>query len=256
MEDDNIIPYQTSPSLTVKQAVMHILGYRGPYSYMVHMDLMEFDLFDYLRDLQEDADCAFGNASYELWMLKQTDSPSPEAINIAEGKVESTKAELEKANKLPELAENYRQLIDHEIKRARLGKRSPLVVDEDESTRTGQLRVNTASFQEWFEGMELDDATEASAPVALPVDEDAFDKELSRKSAVSLHVTLGLLVSLFAESSGGEFGSGQKPKVINIAKKIDEYATQLNDGYPLDWQSTQAIRKRIDLARSALKSYI
>ena len=147
--------------------------------------------------------------------------PLQNELKDAEQKVESAKAELEEANKLPKLAEKYRLLINHEISRVRLGKRSPLVVDEDESARTGQLRINTASFQEWLEGMELDDAEDISAPVALPIDEDAFDKALSRKAAESLHVTLGLLVSLFAESGGGKFGTGQNPNVINIAKELD-----------------------------------
>ena len=37
MEDDNIIPYETSPSLTVKQAVMYMLGYRGEYSFVANI---------------------------------------------------------------------------------------------------------------------------------------------------------------------------------------------------------------------------
>jgi hypothetical protein len=256
MEDDNIIPYETSPTLTVKQAVMYILGYRGQYSFVADTELMEFDLFDYLHDLQEEADCAFSNASSELKVLKRTDSPSPEAINIAEGKIKSTKVELEKAQKLSKLAEQYRLLINHEISRVRLGKRSPLVIDEDESARTSQLRINTARFQEWLEGMELDDATEASAPVALPVDEDAFDRELSRKSAESLYVTLGLLVSLFAESSGNKLGSGQNPTVSSIVKELDEYLKQLNGGHKLHGQGKDSITGRIEVALSALRSNV
>ena len=256
MEDDNIIPYETSPTLTVNQCVIHILDKCCKFSFMGEMKLIENDLYDYLYNLQDIPDRAHGNARHELYMLEKNDNASPDEIKAAEEKVEFTKAELEEANKIPDIAEKYRLLINHEISRVRLGKRTPLVVDEDESTHTGELCINTASFLEWLEGMELDDSTEDYAPVALPVDEDAFDKELNRKSAVSLHVTLGLLVSLFAESSGGEFGSGKKPKVINIAKKIDEYATQLNDGCPLDWQQTQAIRKRIELALSALYSSV
>ena len=252
MDDDNIIPYQTSPSLTVKQAVMYMLGYRG----LVDTELMEFDLSEYLYVLQEEADCAFGNASYELEMLKRNDNASPEAIKNAEHSVESTKAELEKAQKLPDVAQEYRLLINHEISRVRLGKRSPFVVDEDESVHTGQLRINTTSFQEWFEGMELDDANEVSVPIAFPDEEYDFNKELSSKSAESLHVTLGLLVSLFAESGGNNLGSGQKPNVIKIATKIDEYAKQLNYGYPLHGQGYQSIRKRIEVAFSALHSNV
>lgn len=235
---------------------MYMLGYRDEYSFMAGKDKMEFDLSDYLHNLQEEADCAFGNASYELEMLKRNDNASPEAIKDAEHRVKATKAELEKAQKLPDVAEEYRLLINHEISRVRLGKRSPLVVDEDESSRTGQLRINTTSFQEWLEGMELDDANEASVPVILPVEEDAFDKELKRKSAVSLHVTLGLLVSLFAESGGSKLGSGQKPNISNIAKKIDEYAKQRNGGYPLTGQRTEAIKERIEKALSALNSSV
>jgi hypothetical protein len=104
--------------------------------------------------------------------------------------------------------------------------------------------------------MELDDANEVSVPSAFPDEEYDFNKELSSKSAESLHVTLGLLVSLFAESGGNKFGSGQEPKVINIATKIDEYAKQLNGGHPLLGQRTQAIRKRIEVALSALHSNV
>jgi hypothetical protein len=256
MEDDNIIPYETSPSLTVKQAVMYMLGYRGEYSFVADTELMEFDLFDYLHNLQEEADGAFGNASYELEMLKRNDNASPDAIKIAEEKVASTKAKLEKAQKLPDVAEEYRLLINHEISRVQLGKRTPLVVDEDESAHTGQLRINTASFQEWLEGMELDEANEDSAPVKLPLVDDALDREmeLSKDTVESLFLTLGLLVSLFAESSGGEFGSGLKPKIINIATKIDEHGKQLNKDKPLYGQGTQSVRKRIDVALSTLDS--
>jgi hypothetical protein len=256
MDDDNIIPYETSPSLTAKQAVMYILGYRGPYSFMAYTDLMEFTLSDYLLNLQEKADSASGNASFELEMLKRNGNASPEAMKNAEQRVESTKAELEKAQKLPTLAEDYRLLIDHEISRVRLGKRSPLVIDEDESARTGQPRINTTSFLEWLEGMELDDATDVSTPVALPVDEDIFYKELSSKSAESLYVTLGLLVSLFAESGGNNLGSGQNPTVSSIAKELDEYLKQLNGGYTLRGQGKESITDRIEVALSALHSNV
>ena len=109
-------------------------------------------------------------------------------------------------------------------------------MDEPETARTGQYLITKASFQEWLEGMELGDDAEDYIPIDLPLDEDAFDKALSRKSAVSLQVTLGLLVSMYAESVGGDFGSGQNPKVIKIAEKISEYAKDLKGGYPLDWQ--------------------
>ena len=253
MDDENIIPYEPSPTLTVYQAVMYMLGYRGQYSYMADTEEMAFDLSDYLFDLQEKADVACGNASYELEMLKRNGNASPDELKNAEEKVESTKAELEEANELPKLAEKYRLLINHEISRVRLGKRSPLVIDNDESTRTGQLCIFTASFLEWLEGMELDDAEDI---VALPLDEDAFDKALSRKAAGSLQLTLGLLVSLFAESGGGEFGSGQNPNASNIAQAIDGYAKQLNDDYSLHGQGKEAIRKRIEVALSALHSNI
>jgi hypothetical protein len=129
-------------------------------------------------------------------------------------------------------------------------------VDEDESARTGQLRINTARFQEWLEGMELDDATDVSTPVALPVDEDIFYKELSSKSAESLYVTLGLLVSLFAESGGNNLGSGQNPTVSSIAKELDEYLKQLNGGYTLRGQGKESITDRIEVALSALHSNV
>ena len=253
MDDEDIIRYEPSPTLTVNQAVMYMLGHRGEFCYDNGTEEMEFDLPDYLHDLQEEADCACGNASYELEMLKRDGNASPEELTNAEEMVASTKAELENANKLPDIAEKYRLLINNEITRVRHGKRSPLVVDEDESTRTGQLRFNKASFLEWLEGMELNDAEDV---VAQPVEEDAFDKALNRKAAVSLQVTLGLLVSVFAESGSSKFGSGQNPNIINIAKKIDEYAKQLNGGYPLHGQGSEAIRKRIELALSALDSSI
>ena len=256
MDDENIIPYEPSPTLTVNQAVMYMLGHRGQYSYMADTEVFEYDLSDYLSDLQEKADVACSNASVDLEMLKRGGNASPDELKNAEEKFVSTKAELEEANKLPKLAEKYRLLINHEISRVRLGKSSPLGIDEDESARTGQLRIYTARFQEWLEGMELDDTEDVSAPVTLTIDEDAFDKELSRKSAVSLQVTLGLLVSLFAESGGFKFGSGQNPNVINIATELDRYATQLNGSHPLHGQGKEAIKKRIDVALSAFKSSI
>ena len=211
MDDENIIPYEPSPTLTVNQAVMYMLGYRGQYSYMADTEEIAFDLSDYLFDLQEKADVACSNASFELEMLKRGGNASANALKEAEEKVESAKTALEEANKLPDITEKYRLLINHEISRVRLGKLTPLVIDEDESTRTGLLRVTEASFQEWLDGMELDDAEDVSARAAVPVDEDAFDTELSRKAAVSLQITLGLLVSLFAESKGDKFGSARIP---------------------------------------------
>jgi hypothetical protein len=255
MEDDNIIPYETSPSLTVKQAVMYILGYRGQYSYMVDTQLMEFDLFDYLRDLQEEADSVFSNASYELEMLKRTGNTSPEAMTIAEEKVESTKAELEKAQKLTTLAEDYRLLINHEISRVRSGKHSPLVIDEDESA-PGQPRINTASFLEWLGEMDLDDATGNYEPIPLPVEEDDFARAIEGKSAASLHLTLGLLVSLFAESSGNTFGTRMKPNISRIAKEIYEHSKRLNDDYPLEGQGIERIKDRIETGKRALELYV
>jgi len=256
MDDDNIIPYQTSPTLTMKQAVMYILGYRGEYSFKADTEVIAFNLFDYLYHLQEEADCAVSQASYELEMLKREGNASPEAIKIAEEKVESSKSELEKANKLPDIAETYRLLINHEISRARLGKRNSLVIDEDESARAGQPRINTASFQEWLEGIELGDANECPISLKLPIQDDAFDREmeLTRKQTESLFLTLGLLVSLYAESSGGEFGSALKPNIIKIATKIEEHGKQLNNKEQLYGQGKSAAKKRIDIALSALYS--
>jgi len=254
MDDENINPYEPSPTLTVNQAVMYMLGYRGPYNFMADTEEIECDLSDYLFALQEEADCACGNALSELEILKRDGNASAGKLKDAEEKVETAKTELKQANELPKLAEKYRLLINHEISRVRLGKHSPLVIDKDESGV--QPRIYTASFQEWLEGMELDDAEDVSAPVAPTIDEDAFDKALSRKSAVSLQVTLGLLVSLFAESGGIKFGSGQNPNVINIATELDRYATQLNGSHPLHGQGKEAIKKRIDVALSAFKSSI
>lgn len=129
MEDDNITPYETSPSLTVKQAVMYMFGYRGNYSIMGEGEEFGYDLYDYLYDLQEDADCAYNNACVELKLLNNSDNASPDAIKLAEENVDTTKAKLDKANNLPNLAEQYRRLINHEIKRTRLGKRNTLVLD-------------------------------------------------------------------------------------------------------------------------------
>jgi len=254
MDEENINPYEPSPTLTVNQAVMYMLGYRGPYNFMADTEEIECDLSDYLFALQEEADCACGNALSELEILKRDGNASAGKLKDAEEKVETAKTELKQANELPKLAEKYRLLINHEISRVRLGKHSPLVIDKDESGV--QPRIYTASFQEWLEGMELDDAEDVSAPVAPTIDEDAFDKALSGKAAESLWVTLGLLVSLFAELRGGEFGTGQHPTVINIAKKLDRYAKELNKNHPVRGQQTQAIRKRIELALSALKCSI
>jgi hypothetical protein len=256
MDDDNIIPYETSPSLTAKQAVMYILGYRGEYYYVIGTDEFEFDLSDYLRDLQEDADCAFGNASSELKVLKRTDSPSPEAIKNAEQRVESTKAKLEKVQKLPDVAEDYRLLINHEISRVRSGKHSPLVIDEDESTRTGQLCFTTTSFLDWLGEMDLDDATGNYEPIPLPVGEDDFARAIEGKSAASLHLTLGLLVSLFAESSGNTFGTRMKPNISRIAREIHKHSTILNDDFPLEGQGIERIKDRIETGKRALELYV
>ena len=258
MDDDDIIPYETSPSLTIQQAVMYILGYRGEYSFMADTEWMTFDLYEYLYDLQEETDVNFCNASSELVMLKRNDKTTPEAIKNAEEKIASTKVEHEKAKKLPKIAERYRLLINHEFSRARLGKRNSLVIDEDESARAGQPCIITASFQEWLEGIELDDANEVSVPVKLPIQDDALDRkmELTLATAESLHVTLGLLVSLFAESSGGEFGSGLKPNVSGITKEIAKYVKELNGGKKLRGQGSERIKDRIEVALSALYTTI
>jgi len=258
MDDDNIIPYQTSPTLTVKQAVMYILGYRDEYSFKADTEVITFDLFDYLYHLQEEADCAFGNASYELEMLKREGNASPEAIKSAEEKVESTKAELKKANELPKLAEQYRLQINHEISRARLGKRNSLVIDEDETADTGQLRINTASFQEWLDEIQLDDDTSDSMPVKLPLVDEALDQAIEKtsKPIENLFLTLGLLVSLYAESQGNDFGSGQNPKVSKVAEAIANYAKDRNDKYTVKGQGHERIKDRIEVAQSVLKTTI
>jgi hypothetical protein len=251
MEEDNFNPYQTSPTLTVKQAVMYILGYRGEYEFEAEGDWFDFDLYDYLQNLQEMADCACSIASDDLGMLKRDDSASLEAIEHATQKVDTARIKLRNTQKLPEKAEGYRLLINHEISKVRLGKRSPLTVDEDETARTRELRITLASFQDWLEGMELNDETPS---VMLPVDENSFDQPLSRKSAESLYATLGLLVSMFAQSKGLKFGTDNNPTVINIAKEIDECAKQLNGGHQLHGQGHQSIRKRIEIALFALNT--
>ena len=258
MEDDNIIPYETSPTLTVQQAVMHILGYRGEYNFMADTEPMEFDLFDYLQDLQEVADCDFGNASCELVRLKRDDNVSQAAIKAAEEKAASAKAKLQQANKLPAVAEQYRLQIDYEIKMARLGKRNSLVIDEDESARARQPRINMASFQEWFEEIEWDDDISDSVPVKLPLVDEALDQaiEKSSKPIENLFLTLGLLVSKFAESSGSDFGSGLKPNVSGIAKELAKYAKERKSGYKFRGQGSERIKDRIEVALSVLDTTI
>jgi len=254
--DDNIIPFRTSQTLTVQQAVMYMLGYRGEYSFFVpHTnEMMSFDLVDYLYHLKEKADSAYANAKYDLWELRQNGDATPEAIKTSEENVESAKAELEKAVRLKVIAEEYRLLINHEIRRIKNGKRTPLVLDEEKSG--GQPQIITASFLEWLEGIELEDANESPIPIKLPIQDDDFDKkmELTRKATESLFLTLGLLVSLYAESSGGELGSAQEPNIINIAEMIYEHGKQLNKNQKLHGQGISAIKKRIDVALSALHS--
>ena len=113
MDEDSILPYQASPSLTVKQAVMYILGYRGEFGFQADEDWMEFDLSDYLHNLQDEADCALSEANYELEMLKREDDAAPEGIQIAKQAVAIKKDELERVQKLPDTAEEYRLLISH-----------------------------------------------------------------------------------------------------------------------------------------------
>ncbi len=100
MEDDNIIPYETSPTLTVEQAVMRMLGYPGEFNFMAGTEPMVFELSEYLYDLQDEADCAFGNASVELTMLKRNENASPEAVEIAEKQVTQMPPECTSYNPL------------------------------------------------------------------------------------------------------------------------------------------------------------
>lgn len=254
MVEDNINPYQTSPTLTVKQAVMYLLGFRGDYEFEVERDWYEFDLSDYLHDLQEKEDCAHSNAIYELEKLKSKDSASSEEIEVATHKVETARSKLEDTQKLPRIAEEYRLLINHAISKARLGKRTPIIVDEDETIRTGELRITKASFLEWLEGMELNVENGVPIPVTDSEADELLRKPLSRKANNSLHVTLGLLVSMFAESSSSRYGSAENPTTINIAKALDQHAKKLNDGKRLHGQGEEAIRKRIEIALYALET--
>ena len=256
-DDDNIIPYETSPTLTVKQAVMYMLGYRGEFSFRISdTEQMTFDIHTYLYNLQEEADCAAGNAYYELEMLKRAGNASPEEIKDAEQKVESTNAELKKANKLVKIAEDYRLLLNREITRVRRGKRSSLVIDEDETLRTNRYLIITASFEEWLREMDLDDVTSNYEPLPLPVEEDDFRRAIEGKSAESLYLTLGLLVNLFAESSGKKFGTSMKPNISGIAKEIFKHSYKLNDDSPMEGQSIERIKDRVETGKRALELQI
>ena len=66
-DDDNIIPYETSPTLTVDQCVINMLNKRCNLSFMGEMKLIQNDLYDYVYELQDIPDTAHGNASYELY---------------------------------------------------------------------------------------------------------------------------------------------------------------------------------------------
>ena len=250
MNEDDMTLHST---LTLKQAVMYMLGYRGRFKFQADDEWLDFDLSDYLSNEEEAADCALSEARYELDMLCREGNASQDMLKDAEQLVLAREVDLKQARHLAEVAEAYRLLLNHEVNRVRRGKRTPLVVDEDETTRTGELRVTTDSFQEWLEEMELDETQEVPQ-IPLPAGEEDFDQPLGRKAGESLYVTLGLLVSLFADSSGGQFGSGQNPTVINIAKKLAEYAKQLNDGHPLHAQGKEAIAGRIEVALGALDS--
>ena len=192
-DDNNIIPYETSPTLTVDQCVIHMLDKRCKFSFMGEMKLFQTDLCDYLYELQDIPDRAHGNARYELYELKQNDKASPDETRAAEEKVKFAKAELDEANKIPDIAEQYRLQINHEISRARLGIRNSLVIDEVESARTGQVCINRASFLEWLEGMELDDTSKISSSVKYPLEDEALDQAIEKASnpIESLLFTLG-----------------------------------------------------------------
>jgi hypothetical protein len=255
MEDDDIIPYRPSSTLSVDQAVMYILGYRGDYQYEVDDENFSFTLSDYTTNLQVEADSAYSIANHELEMLKRSGDATPEEIQAAEERVASAKAELERANKLPGRAENYRLLINHEIYRVRLGKRSSLVIDEDASGRARHPRILTASFLEWLGEMDLTEDTSNYEPLPLPVDEEDFRRVIKGNNAESLHFTLGLLVSLFAESSDTKFGTGNKPNISGIAKAIFEHSKNLNDGHPFEGQGTERIKDRIETGKRAFELY-
>lgn len=255
-DDNDIIPYETSPTLTVNQCVIHMLDKHCKFSFMGEMKLIQNDLYDYLYELQDIPDRAHGNARYKLYELNQNDKAPPDEIKAAEKKVEFTKTELVEANQIPDIARQYYLLLNHEISRARLGKRNSLDIDEVESARTGQVCIDRASFLEWLEGIELDDNDQGFAPIKLPIQDDAFDREmeLTKKQTESLFLTLGLLVSLFAEASNDKYGTGMKPNIINIAEKIDKHGKRLNKGKKLVGQGKSAVKNRINVALSALYS--
>lgn len=108
----------------------------------------------------------------------------------------------------------------------------------------------------WLEGIDLDGTDQLSPTSTFTLDEEAFCKEIGSKSAESLHVTMGLLVTMYAESRGGKFGTGLKPNVSNIAKEIAKFSEERNSGCPLSGQSYESIKGRVEVALSAFKSNI
>jgi hypothetical protein len=68
MTDDSeshITPLDESHTLSEKQAVMTILGYRGDFLFGNEDEIFEYTLNDYIYDLQETADIEYRDALFE-----------------------------------------------------------------------------------------------------------------------------------------------------------------------------------------------
>lgn len=245
--DDDVKPYEKTPTLTIEQAVMRLLGYEGPFEFGTGDDVVELGLDDFCEHEFERADAELSQAQYLLHQLERQQSESSNELQEAKNAVAKWKDAVEEAEKRYVRAEQLRIGINHEITKIRAGKRSLLVIDEDQSQGKDGIRISESSVAEWASS--IDDQASGLPSAANKADlEAALDQGLSRVTAESTYVTLGLLVQLLVKSGPPLYRKSDEPNLSKIAKALQGLAIELNGGHAIWGQKEGAITDRLELA--------
>lgn len=254
MMKNKIPQFNLSPTITVDQAVLYMLSLL--YDYRRYLGLFddEFCLQDHLYEQWDETSRTHHDALLEIERLKSVVDVTDEELEIAEQTYENTRMAFDNLMSLLARAKDYRQQISLEVSKARRGKSTWIIIDEVETARAGQIHISRDSFIEWFEGLEMDKESPVIPDSPLSMHEGPHEKPINRTAAKSLHITLGLLVELFAETDAKNLKRGQKPNVKGIAEQMVDHAKVLSNSKKVTGQDQKSIENRLKVALYALEA--
>ena len=255
-----------SASCTVDQAVLRLIGWGHDTVYLTDVELAgdgdflkkyklvyrkDLGLEEFLSELYQRALMKYADAVPD----QATEEQVQDALELHAHWIDETQAFIEKAR-------SYKMDIVDELAK---GADSALRVDKDATAEHGITHITIKSLDAWSNetyAIKADGEIEADAAAKAPESdlrqllESLDDVDGTKKSDVSLYVTLALAVQAFAEKAPPRFQLADgSVNVSQVSQHLESLGAKLNpEAKSLSGQSTSSIKSRIDKALARLRT--